>query len=56
MAKHEYTIGDHDRKAKPSSLGGRHGGPMGMPGEKANDFSKTMKQLLSYCNPICQLL
>ena len=46
MAKHEYTIGDHDRKAKPSSLGGRHG--MG-PGEKANDFGKTMKQLLSYC-------
>ena len=32
MAKHEYTIGDHDRKAKPSSLGGRHG--MG-PGRKS---------------------
>ena len=35
----------------PKPFGGGHGGPpIGMPGQKANDFKKTIKQLVSYCN------
>ena len=35
----------------PGPLGGGHGGPpIGIPGQKANNFKKTIKQLVTYCN------
>ena len=34
----------------PRPLGGGHGGPpLGVPGQKANNFKETMKQLVTYC-------
>ena len=45
------TVENHKgNNPPPRPLGGGHGGPpMGMPGQKANNFKKTMKQLVTYC-------
>lgn len=52
MTKNINTV--ENRKGNntpPRPLGGGHGGPpMGMPGQKANNFKKTIKQLVTYCN------
>ena len=52
MTKNINTV--ENRKGNntpPGPLGGGHGGPpMGIPGQKANNFKKTIKQLVTYCN------
>ena len=52
MTKNINTV--ENRKGNntpPGPLGGGHGGPpIGIPGQKANNFKKTMKQLVTYCN------
>ena len=51
MTKHTYAAGNHEENNKPQGpLGGGPGHPpMGVPGQKANNFKKTIKQLLTYC-------
>ncbi|MGM9946293.1 MAG: ABC transporter ATP-binding protein [Lysinibacillus sp.] len=51
MTKNSYTIENHKENNTPQRpLGGGPGGHgMGMPGQKANNFKKTMKQLVTYC-------
>ena len=52
MAKKEYTIGDHkENHSQHGPMGGGPGGPpMGASGQKAKDFQKTIKQLVTYCS------
>ena len=47
MPKNEYTIGEQKTRGPQRGMG--HGGPRMGTGEKANDFGKAIKQLLSYC-------
>lgn len=51
MAKNEYAVGDHEKNNHSKGPMGRGpGGPMGAPGQKANNFKQTIKQLVVYCN------
>ncbi|MGN1386932.1 MAG: ABC transporter ATP-binding protein [Bacillus sp. (in: firmicutes)] len=52
MAKKEYTIGDHkENHSQHGPMDGGPGGPpMGASGQKAKDFQKTIKQLVTYCS------
>lgn len=52
MTKNINTVENHKgNNTPPRPLGGGHGGPpMGIPGQKANNFKKTIKQLVTYCN------
>ncbi|MGM9951279.1 MAG: ABC transporter ATP-binding protein [Lysinibacillus sp.] len=52
MTKHTDKVGNHKENMAPRGpAGGGHGGPpMGMPGQKANNFKKTIKQLVTYCH------
>ena len=52
MTKNINTV-EHRKgnNTPPRPMGGGHGGPpIGVPGQKANNFKKTIKQLVTYCN------
>ncbi len=52
MTKHMHAAGHHKENNTPQGpVGGGPGHPpMGVPGQKANNFKKTIKQLLTYCH------
>ena len=60
MSDKEYTIGDNDKNRSSHGRGrGLRGGGlgrMGVPGEKAKDFKKTLGRLISYCKPYLPLI